>query len=318
MNQDNGIYLGEASAFLADYCHTAAEPLGVELIGEGAWSRCFGFRRGDTELAIRFGHYVDDFENDRRAFGYATPALLIPQVLDIGRAFDGYYAISTRVRGVPLESVGAAHWLAVVPSVVSALEAMRTADVSASTGFGGWGVDGNAPSASWSAHLLEVDRDTAEMRSYGWHDKLAAFPQGSETFAWGFDLLKQVVSDAVPRCLLHGDLINRNVLVDRDGITGVFDWGCSRYGDPLYDLAWFEFWSPWYPALDVYHLRRVLEQRWRKVGYAPEEKEARLLACHLHIGLDHLAYNAYTGNGEALAATAEQMRALGAGAGKLP
>jgi hypothetical protein len=131
----------------------------------------------------------------------------------MGPAFAGYYAISERVHGVPLESVGAAQWTAVVPALVSALEAMRLTDLSATAGFGGW--------------------------------------------------------------------------------AGIFDWGCSLYGDHLYNLAWFEFWGPWHPGLNVAYLRSELERRWREVGYAPADKEARLMARYLHIGLDHLAYNAY-------------------------
>jgi hygromycin-B 4-O-kinase len=100
------------------------------------------------------------------------------------------------------------------------------------------------------------------------------------------------------------------VLVDEDKISGVFDWGCSLYGDHLYELAWFEFWAPWHPNLNISTLRSELEQRWQEVGYTPADKEARLMACYLHIGLDHLAYNAYTGDEVNLLGTAARMRAL--------
>ena len=300
--------LQQAQAFLAS--HFAAEPAEVVLVGEGAWSRCFGFRQGEQELVIRFGNHIDDFEKDQLAYRYATPALPIPQVLEIGQAFGGYYAISTRVQGVPLESVEARQWQALVPALASALEAMRTADLSATSGIGGWGADAKAPGVNWSSHLLAVGNDTPDRRTHGWRKKLAASPQGDATFTWGFDLLQQVVNDSVPRCLLHCDLINRNVLVDEDKISGIFDWGCSLYGDHLYELAWFEFWAPWHPNLNVPTLRSELERRWRKVGYEPVDKEARLMACYLHIGLDHLAYNAYMGDEVNLLATAERMRAL--------
>ena len=78
--------------------------------------------------------------------------------------------------------------------------------------------------------------------------------------------------------------MNRNVLVQEERITAVFDWGCALYGDHLYDLAWFEFWAPWTPQLDIEHLKAQLLRRWQEVGYAPEDKEARLTACYLHIG----------------------------------
>jgi hygromycin-B 4-O-kinase len=311
MNQ-SPIGIRQAQVFLASYLGNAA--VNVSLIGEGAWSRCYGFRRGDEDLVIRFGKYVSDFEKDRRAYGYASPDLPIPQVVDIGQAFDGYYAISTRAYGVPLESLDEAQWLSIVPAVASVLEAMRTTDLSSSSGFGGWGTNGNAPHHSWSSRLLAVNDDTPDQRGHGWRERLAAFPQGEETFAWGFDLLKSVVDDAVPRCLLHCDLVNGNVLVNEGQITGVFDWGCSVYGDHLYDLAWFEFWAPWFPRLDMRYLRSELERRWDEIGYAPEHKEPRLLACYLHIGLEHLSYNAYLGDWSNLSATAKRMRTLITGA----
>ncbi len=298
----------QAQAFLAGHLDTA--PSEVSPLGEGAWSRCFGFRRGDEELVIRFGNYVDDFRKDQLAYAYTTPDLPIPEVLDIGHAFDGYYAISTRACGVPLENLGLTKWLAIVPAVVSALEAMRMTDLSSTIGVGSWGIEGKAPHISWSSHLLTVGDDTPNQRTHGWRERLAALPQSETAFTWGFDLLKNVANDSVPLCLVHCDLINRNVLVNEDRISGVFDWGCSLYGDHLYDLAWFEFWAPWYPKLNMQYLRSEIERRWREVGYAPEDKESRLMACYLHIGLDHLAYNAYLGDWTTLAATAERMRIL--------
>jgi hygromycin-B 4-O-kinase len=301
----------QVQAFLASHFDHASSH--VVRIGEGAWSQCFGFRSGDQELVIRFGQHVDDFRKDQLASTYRTPDLLIPEVLDIGQAFDGYYAISTRVQGVPLESLNATQWRAIVPSLAAALEAMRTADVSATAGFGSWDGVGDAPHARWSDHLLTVRDDTPDRRTHGWRARLAAFPQADAVFTWGFDRLKRVANDSVPRCLIHGDLINRNVLVNESNITGVFDWGCACYGDHLYDLAWFEFWAPWFPSLNIDLLRSELERRWRAVGYVPHQRDERLMACYLHIGLDHLAYNAHLGDISALSATAERMQTLVSG-----
>ena len=306
--QDRKVDIKRARAFLANYAGIAISE--VAQIGEGAWSRCFGFRRDDQELAIRFGNYVSDFHKDQLAYTYTTPDLPIPQVLDIGPAFDGYYAISTRVHGVPLESLDETRWLAIVPAVVVVLEALRTADLSATSGFGGWGTDGNALQSSWSSRLLSVGDDTPNQRGHGWREQLAVSPHAETTFAWGFDLLKDVVDDAVPRCLLHCDLTNRNVLVNEDKISGVFDWGCSVYGDHLYDLAPFEFWAPWFPQLDMQYLRSELERRWVEIGYVPENQQARLLACHLHIGLEHIAYHAHREDWTAVSAVVKRIRTL--------
>lgn len=299
---------GRARAFLAD--RLAIDAPDVALIGAGAWSRCFAFRRGDEDLVIRFGNHLDDFQKDQLAHAYAAPDLPIPIVYDIGRAFDGYYAVSARVYGVPLEQLGSAEWRAAIPSVAAALEALRLADVSASSGFGGWDGAGAASHASWPAYLLEIGDDTPDQRTHGWRKRLAESAQGAAAFARGCELLAELASAAVPRCLVHCDLINRNVLVSGERISGVFDWGCSLYGDHLYDLAWFEFWGPWLPKLDIPALRAEVERRWRAAGYMPADEETRLAACHLHIGLAHLAYNAHLGDWTAVAGVAERMRAL--------
>lgn len=302
------VTLQQATHFLADYVSNGVS--NIELIGEGAWSRCYGFQQGNQQRAIRFGKYLDDFEKDQVASRYGSPALPIPQLFEIGNAFDGYYAISSRVHGIPLESVSATQWQALVPSLGAAMEAMRTADLSNTTGWGGWGLDRTAPFERWSQHLFATLVDTPERRTHGWRKKLTESPYAEETFVWGSDLLKQVVNDAIPRSLLHCDLINRNVLVDGAQISGIFDWGCSLYGDHLYELAWFDFWSPWHPGLDTTLLHLELERRWQTVGYVPEDKANRLTACYLHIGLDHLAYNAWLGDQENLLGTATRMKAL--------
>jgi hygromycin-B 4-O-kinase len=310
--QDVGVDVRQARMFLTS--HLTREPSDVTLIGEGAWSRCFGFRLGEEMLVIRFGNHVEDFRKDQCAYAYAAPGLPIPQVIEIGEAFDGYYAISTRAYGVPLESLGSSEWLAIVPSVVSALEAMRMADLSATIGFGGWGIEGKASHTSWSSHLLAVGEENPNHRTYGWRERLRTSPEADAAFIWGLDLLKNVVNDSAPRCLIHADLINRNVLVSEARITGVFDWGCSRFGDHLYDLAWFDFWAPWFPNLDIQTLWLEMEKRWGEVGYVPHDKVSRLMACYLHIGLDHLGYNAYLGDSAALLRTVERMRATVASA----
>lgn len=286
------------------------DPSTVEFVGEGAWSRCFGFQSHGQELVIRFGKYVEDFQKDQRAFTHVTPGLPIPEVLGIGQAFDGYYAISTRAQGAPLETLNAESWLAVVPGIASVLEAFRLADLSSSRGFGGWGSNGHAPYDSWAEYLLSIGEDSPDKRGYGWRERLARHKVGESTFAWGFNALESLGVVDPPRCLVHGDLINRNVLVNDNILSGVFDWGCSIYGDHLYDLAWFEFWSPWYPEMDVECLKLELQRRWRDMGHTPVNLESRLMACHLHIGLDHLAYNAFTGNWSSLSLTAERMKSL--------
>ena len=58
--------------------HLLAPPQELALIGAGAWSRCFGYRVGGAEYAIRFGAYVEDFHKDQHATVYTSADLPIP------------------------------------------------------------------------------------------------------------------------------------------------------------------------------------------------------------------------------------------------
>jgi hygromycin-B 4-O-kinase len=297
-----------AQRFLAEQFDPMATD--VESAGAGAWSRAFSFRRGANQLIVRFGSHGDDFEKDRRAHRYRSASLPVPEVLALGPAFDGFYAISRRVWGTPLELMEATAWRVAIPSVVAVLEGLRLADLSETTGYGAWDGSGHAARLRWREHLLTVGNDSPGQRTHGWRVCLASSQVGQAAFDWGLARLHQLVDDTVPRSLIHADLLNRNVLVEAGAVSGVFDWGCAAYGDHLYDLAWFEFWAPWHTNLDIPLLRKALERRWHEVGYWPHNLEARLNACHLHIGLDHLAYNAFRRDWQTLEATAARMRVL--------
>ncbi len=299
----------DARGFLENHLGRGVEA--VELAGEGAWSRCFGFSDRGRELVIRFGKFVEDFEKDRRAASFSSAALPVPEVTEIGQAFDGYFAISSRAHGEPLESLASVGWKDVLPSLLAALDAARSIDLSDTTGYGFWDAYGNAPHASWRDFLLAVDTDTPARRTHGWRQRLIESPVGDETFRAGLSRLAELVdARSCERHLDHSDLINRNVLVSSSHITAVLDWGCSFYGDFLYDLAWLEFWAPWYPAMEATDIRTQLLTHYASIGLDVADFDSRLRSCMIHIGLDHQAYNAYTGNLDALTEVTERVLTL--------
>lgn len=255
----------------------------VEEVGRGAWSTAYRFDGGGRDLVIRVGRHVEDFEADLAAADHRSAKLPIPEVLHLGTYADEFCCVSTFAPGTPLESCSPTEWKTVVPSLVDALEAMRSC------------VPGRRV-PSWTATLFAADDHDREGRLAGWRARIGRLPDAKQALERALSGLRSIDAaiglDGVPLTLTHGDLINRNVHVDDGQVTGIFDWGCLRWGDHLYDLAWFDFWSPWHPDLDVGLLRSELDRRWSDAGYEVVDMAERERACLLHIAADHLIYHA--------------------------
>jgi hygromycin-B 4-O-kinase len=273
----------------------------------GAWSTAFAFRRGNENCVIRFGAHREDFVKDRLAARYAGPALPIPRIIEIGESFGGHYAISERVFGEFIDEVDGVRMQALLPSLFAMLDALRLADVSETTGFGGWSVGGTALHPSWRSALLDVANDLPGLRIHGWRTDLENSPTGAEPFDGAYERLV-TLADHVPetRCLIHSDMLHFNVLVDAERISGVLDWGCAKYGDFLYDLAWFCFWQPWYPAWRRIDFRAEALGHYASIGLDVPRFEERLCCYMIHIGLDAQAYQAYAGEWDKLEESARR------------
>jgi hygromycin-B 4-O-kinase len=109
---------------------------------------------------------------------------------------------------------------------------------------------------------------------------------------------------------VHGDLINRNVLVQGSRIIAVIDWGNALYGDWLYDAAWLIYWWTWFPRWQHIDITAELERHWDQHGGPPSGLRHRLQACLVYIGLDAMAYNAFRGRWDDLARNASQVSEL--------
>jgi hygromycin-B 4-O-kinase len=279
----------------------------VAQLGTGVWSKAFAFQILGRHYVIRFGAHQKDFGKDRLAARYACAALPIPRVIEFGEALGGYYAISERVYGEYIDDVDEAQMRALLPALFAALDAARLADLSGTMGYGSWNAGGNAPHPSWQAALLDVANDRPTDRIHGWRKRLAASPVGIEPFDKAYGQL-QLLTDLFPeeRHLIHSDLLHYNVLVKADRITGVLDWGCAMYGDFLYDLAWFCFWQPWYPAWQSIDFLAEAMRHYASIGLDVPHLWERLCCCQIHIGLAGQAYMAYSGNWTDLQDTARR------------
>lgn len=285
----------------------------VAELGRGAWSRAFSCRVDARELVIRFGQHRVDYEIDQRAMAYATPDLPVPAVIEIGSALGGAYAISERRHGEFLESLDAESWHRLLPAFWRALDAMRAQPERWPEWLLEQPESAHGPGGRWGAQLVAALEDRPDERVSGWQATLAGFRDLDELFARArsqfIELLALCPTSAH---LIHSDLLNRNVLVATDTarLTAVFDWSCQRRGDFLYDIAWLTFWAPWHPGLAAVDIRERARQHYDASCLPVAQFDERLRCYELHIGLEHLAYNAFTRDYTELHAVGRRLRAV--------
>lgn len=261
----------------------------------GEWSRAFAFRQGDKDFVVRFGQHVEDYNKDEVAAEFASECLPVPKVKEIGEAYGGYYAISERAFGVKLDTLDGSGMQKMVPAVLKMLDALREVSLTESQISRLWPDSDTAPRRTWQQQLLDVGKDN-NPRTHGWRAKLAGSPVGDGPFNEALARLQELVEhSSSDRHLIHSDLLHNNVLVQNNRITAVIDWGCALYGDFLYDLAWFSFWSSWYPAMDGIDWEQETRRHYDLIGLEVPRYKERLLCYKIHIGLDAQAYNAFTG-----------------------
>jgi hygromycin-B 4-O-kinase len=280
----------------------------VYALGAGEWSRAYAMTLDGRPVVIRFGEHVADFRKDQVMAAHSCAALPIPAVSDVGAADDGYFAVSQRAVGQPLDGLDEFEVRALLPGLLAALDAIRQIDIPGSRGYGIWAPDGTGPAASWRHALLAINQETT--RVPGWRAALQRFPASVRCFDRAYARLQELVAGLpAERHVIHGDLLNRNVLARGARITAVIDWGNALYGDWLYDAAWLIYWWPWFPHWRGVDISGQLRRHWAQDGLPPG-LDHRLHVYQLHIGLDAITYNAFRGRRDDLARNTAQVAEL--------
>lgn len=264
-------------------------------LNSGAWSTAYKFINNRENLVVRVSDTDLNFKKDKWAYEIAGDLLPIPKVLDIKHSGDKYFCISEFVEGICFETLDADSLKLIKNSVLNIFQGLLNTEVNNIAGFGFLGSKLEGNSVSWREYILSIsqDLDQEDNLIHGWRSNI----NKSQLFRDQFEeLFQEMVGmiDYLPEVkhLIHSDLLNFNVLADGNGVNTVLDWGSCLIGDYLYDLAWFEFYEPWYPEFTKSGL--IKDVRSPVLGFdSSNYKNERLLAYKLHIGLGSLAYNSY-------------------------
>jgi aminoglycoside phosphotransferase (APT) family kinase protein len=299
----------QAQEFLAGKYGAVEE---LQPLEGGFWSSAYSFGHAGRAMVVRFGAHRDWFEADRAAMAFDSPDLPVPEVVEVGDAFDGAYAISIRHYGTKLEDLRPDQSDAAGPMLALLLAALFKVPKGSDLPVG-WHWRPRRSDLTWRGWLSERLVDDPHQEVHGWRAALAAQVEVDRLYRAGETCVLDLI-EACPerRDLVHGDLLHANVLVAEDASrpNAVFSWKCSLRGDFLFDTAWCTFCSAiWYPGI-------AAADPWDRVRREPsirDDAEAWVDAserhhCYeLHIGLTALAWNAWVDDFVALQQVAKQL-----------
>ena len=258
-------------------------------IAEGMESRVLTFIWGDQQYILRVNPNPSGFQKDRWCFQqFHSEELPIPEILEIG-SFSSHYAycLSRRLPGITLEDSAIPTLQQLTPYVSQVWKVIHQSLLPSSEGFGPFNECGHATFSSWQSFLQSTIRGKDQQWDHLFASNLldaTALQPVMQSY------LRLTGHCPEERKLVHGDFGSNNVLTDGKKITGVLDWDCALYGDPLFDVAGSFFWSPW---LDCMRIQSEFFQRTLR----NEANFAVRLQCYqLRCGLEEIHENALAGN----------------------
>ncbi|SFS64623.1 aminoglycoside phosphotransferase family protein [Paenibacillus sp. BC26] len=263
-----------------------------EPVAEGEESQAFAIRYGGGEYILRVNRSAEGFRKDEYCYRhFASADLPIPEIITIGELDDAYaYCISRRVPGVTLQDMNSSDMLSAAVPVMKALEAMSSAKMEGTDGYGPFNENGMGRFGKWRDFI----RSITESSSYDWDAvKPCLNVRQIESYM-------QVIEAFAPHCpevrqLVHGDFGSNNVLTKGGRITGVIDWSEAMIGDPLYDIANIFFWRTWLECMEVQ--AQYIQEQHQEVM-----QQYEVLRCYqLRIGLDVIYSSARDRDEEVLA-----------------
>jgi hygromycin-B 4-O-kinase len=266
----------------------------VEPLEQGQIASTFVCTIGGDQLIVQFNKpnmatsYRKELFFGRR---FAEAGIPVRQVVGSGTHDGLVYTVAKKVAGRSLSDLEPAVYRNALPSVFQTLLALESLDVSDTTGYGWFDERGNAPYDSWLGHLCQV-REEEPGAFYGnWHEMFERTFLDRKTFETYYEKMATICESLnVPRLLVHGGFGYDNVLVEDDKVSAVLDWQDARFGDPLMDIAYMDFWPSGFDLLDLY------ESFCNERGIVHSQYRERISVCKLYNGIDAMRFFAKIGN----------------------
>ena len=258
----------------------------------GEWSAAYKFRADSRLFVLRLSHTPENFYRDKFAAQMSSPELPVPQIIKIGKYQDQYYAVSPFFDGEPFETLSAIELEQTIPCFLGMMTALQSISMDSTDGYGTITAKGQGAFRSWREALLDISNDRPENLTHGWKKILTKDPEAERKYNRFYERLTELV----PFCPeqkhpVHSDLLYQNLLVHNHRISAVLDWGCAMIGDPVYDLAVFSFFDPWYPAFTETNLVKKMCESY--IVLSPDNAfnfEQRMIAYQIHLTLGNIAF----------------------------
>ena len=258
-------------------------------IAEGMESRVLTFVWEDQEYILRVNPNQSGFQKDRWCFQqFHSEELPIPEILEIGSFSPHYaYSISHRLSGITLEDSAIPTLQQLTPYVSQVWKLIHQSPLPSSEGFGPFNERGHATFSSWQSFLQSTISGKDQQWDHLFTSNLLDATALQPVMQSYLQLTEHCPEE---RKLVHGDFGSNNVLTDGQKITGVLDWDCALYGDPLFDVAGSFFWSPWLDCM------RIQSEFFQQTLQSEANFAVCLQCCQLRCGLEEIHENALAGN----------------------
>ena len=258
----------------------------------GEWSAAYQFRADNRHYVIRLSHTPENYYRDKFAARMSSPELPVPQIIKIEKYQDQYFAVSPFFDGEPFEMLSISELEQTIPCFLRMMNALQSINLDSTEGYGTITTEGQGAYRGWHDALLDVNNDRPENLTHGWKKILANNPVAERKYNRFYERLTELV----PFCpeqkhLIHSDLLYQNLLVHDRRISAVLDWGCAMIGDPVYDIAIFSFFEPWYPAFTETKLVNKMCESY--MAQSPDNTlnfKQRMTAYQIHLTLGNIAF----------------------------